>query len=49
MIRRDPEGRPVVPNSSTAPLLTVGPAEVEDDVRPDLALTPADLLTAGGP
>ncbi|MFF4079010.1 ATP-binding protein [Streptomyces sp. NPDC001777] len=43
------EARSVVPNSSTAPLLAVCPAGVEDDVRPDLALTPADLLTAWGP
>ncbi|MFF8611678.1 hypothetical protein [Streptomyces sp. NPDC015350] len=48
MIRRGPEGRPVVPNSSEAPLLAVCPAGVEDDVRPDLVLTPADLLTAWG-
>ncbi|MFB6502596.1 MULTISPECIES: hypothetical protein [unclassified Streptomyces] len=29
-------------------VLAVCPAGVEDDVRPDLVLTPADLLTAWG-
>lgn len=42
------EARSVVPGASAAPLLAVCPAGVEDGVRPDLTLTPADLLAAWG-
>ncbi|MEU9089890.1 DUF234 domain-containing protein [Streptomyces sp. NPDC048428] len=40
------EARSTVPGASAAPLLAVCPAGVEDGVRPDLTLTPADLLAA---
>ncbi|MGW1102926.1 ATP-binding protein [Streptomyces sp. NPDC002540] len=40
------EARFAVPGASTAPLLAVCPAGVEDGVRPDLTLSPADLLAA---
>ncbi|MFJ9681138.1 hypothetical protein ACIRP2_24255 [Streptomyces sp. NPDC101194] len=40
------EARFAVPGASAAPLLAVCPAGVEGGVRPDLTLTPADLLAA---
>lgn len=43
------EGRAVIPGASGAALLAVCPAGIGDDVHPDLALTPADLLAAWDP
>ncbi|MFG2597923.1 ATP-binding protein [Streptomyces sp. NPDC048462] len=40
------EARTAVPGASAAPLLAVCPAGVEEGVRPDLTLSPADLLAA---
>ncbi|WP_329615854.1 hypothetical protein OG244_24545 [Streptomyces brevispora] len=40
------EARSAVPGASAAPLPAVCPAGVEEGVRPDLTLTPADLPAA---